>query len=238
VKLPHRGLVFIVVILLAGMAGFLIWSGRWIPNHPSKATYPVRGIDVSHHQGDIQWEKVAAFGIHFAYIKATEGADYKDRKFSQNWAGARAAQVVPGAYHFFTLGVPGARQAENFIATAPSEKVALPPAVDLEISGYNFNHAQPPQEFQQELARFTDTVATIYGKPPVIYTTPDFQRQYLKGFPVERLWIREVVVRPSQHWMFWQFSPRGQVGGITTFVDLNVFSGDRASFDALLQIKR
>ena len=61
---------------------------------------PVQGIDVSYFQGDIDWQKVGDAGVHFAYIKATEGGDRLDPKFIDNWRAAKQAGVARGAYHF------------------------------------------------------------------------------------------------------------------------------------------
>src|SRR5262245_45992334 len=61
---------------------------------------PIQGIDVSYWQGDIDWRKVADAGVHFAYIKATEGGDHLDAKFLDNWRAAKLAGVARGAYHF------------------------------------------------------------------------------------------------------------------------------------------
>jgi lysozyme len=228
-----------LVILLAVTAlvilGLLCWLGLWIPNYPSEVTYLVRGIDVSHHQKEIRWDAVKASGIHFAYIKATEGADFIDAQFSENWRGAETAGLVRGAYHFFTLGVPGALQASNFITAVPIDSQALPTAIDLELSGYNVRRTQSPNEFAKELSVFFDTVSARYGKLPVIYTTHDFQKKYLKTMSVDRLWIREIITQPRQNWMFWQFSERGRIHGIHGFVDLDVFSGDRVRFEEFLQ---
>jgi hypothetical protein len=96
-------LVVAAALILFGLCFF----GIWIPNEPAEAKYPIRGIDVSHHQRDIKWDAVKDSGIGFAYIKATEGADFKDKKFQENWAHANAAGIARGAYHFFTLGTPG-----------------------------------------------------------------------------------------------------------------------------------
>jgi lysozyme len=228
---------FIVLLLAiaASLVGALLWSGIWIPNRPSQSTYPISGIDVSHHQGDVSWAEVAASGTRFSYIKATEGADYKDPKFTQNWAGARSANVVRGAYHFYTFGTLPASQAANFIAAVPVDEKALPPAVDLEMSGYNTTHSQSPIDFRRDLALFIEKIESVYKKAPVIYTTRDFQNKYLAGVPAERFWIREVVTRPGGKWVFWQFSPRGRINGISTFVDLEVFEGGPAEFDLLLR---
>jgi lysozyme len=232
--------LFVILLAAAALviAGLLCWSGLWIPNYPSKVSYPVRGIDVSHHQKEICWDAVKASGIHFAYIKATEGADFIDGRFSENWTGAETAGIIRGAYHFFALGTSGAPQASNFIAAVPVESRALPPAIDLEISGYNVGRTQSPNDFARELSVFFDTVSAHYGKSPLIYVTYDFQKRYLKTMSVDRLWIREIITKPRQNWMFWQFSERGRVPGLPKLVDLNVFRGSVREFQALLETKR
>lgn len=227
------GLLAVLALAVFGLCFF----GIWIPNKPSEAKYPVRGIDVSHHQGDIDWKRVKASGIHFAYIKATEGADFTDEKFAGNWKNSAEAGLVRGAYHFFTFGSPGQAQAVHFIARVPAESNALPPAIDLEFSGYNKDRRPAPEEFQRELSAFWDAIITHYHQSPVIYTTPDFQKQYLAAMPIERMWIREVLTTPRESWTFWQFSPRGRLRGVPTFVDLNVFHGTPEDLAKLTELK-
>ena len=85
-------LVVAAALILFGLCFF----GIWIPNEPARAKYPIRGIDVSHHQRDINWDAVKGAGISFSYIKATEGADFKDKRFQANWAEADAAMKTIG----------------------------------------------------------------------------------------------------------------------------------------------
>src|SRR4051812_27558928 len=87
--------------------------------HPSERRYPHQGVDVSHHQGHIAWAKLPRQGVDFAYIKATEGADHVDRRFSTNWRSAHRAGIRRGAYHFFRLCGSGRAQASNFVRTVP-----------------------------------------------------------------------------------------------------------------------
>ncbi len=89
-----------VALVLAGLCFF----GLWIPNEPSLAKYPIRGIDVSHHQRDIDWKVAKASGIHFTYIKATEGVDFKDPKFSENWTGSGRREFTPWCLSLFHIG--------------------------------------------------------------------------------------------------------------------------------------
>ena len=82
----------------------LLYSNGYLRfNYPKISQYPVRGIDVSHHQGKIEWNKVKQENIHFVYIKATEGGDFKDLEFKRNWNEASKVGLLKGAYHFFYI---------------------------------------------------------------------------------------------------------------------------------------
>jgi lysozyme len=91
------------------------------------------GIDVSHYQPNIDWQAVAAGGVSFAFIKATEGGALVDGMFESHWAQAKRAGVLRGAYHFFRPKLDAAAQARHFLAQLrdPGE---LPPAVDVEVA--------------------------------------------------------------------------------------------------------
>lgn len=114
------------------MAG-LFFAYPWL--EPARLLHDVHGIDVSHHQGEIDWAAVAGDGVGFAFIKATEGGDFVDPRFAKNWTASAKAGVPRGAYHFFTQCRPGAVQAENFIRVVPKDPRALPPVVDAEHMG-------------------------------------------------------------------------------------------------------
>ncbi len=108
----------------------------WMPGYRPALEHGERfGIDVSSHQGSIDWQRVARDGIDFVYIKASEGGDAADARFRANWDGATSAGIEPGAYHFFTLCRSGADQAANFLESVPADRHALAPAVDLEFDG-------------------------------------------------------------------------------------------------------
>jgi len=128
-----------LIILLTGpvlLAALALALSLYMPYwRPSDSEHPIQGIDVSHHQNHIDWAALPAQGVDFAYIKATEGGDHRDRLFHANWQGAHAAGIARGAYHFFTLCRPGGEQAMNFAGTVPREPNLLPPAVDLEFGG-------------------------------------------------------------------------------------------------------
>ncbi len=206
----------------AGGAGAWYYAGHW---HPSESDYPVQGIDVSHHQGRIDWRPLPAQGVDFAYIKASEGGDFRDRAFAANWAGARTAGVRRGAYHFFTLCRSGADQAANFIAAVPAEADALAPAVDLEHLG-NCSRKLSLEAFHKELADYLRLVEGHYGKPALLYLTREFDEAYQVSARVRRpLWLRSLLVEPSfgaRPWHLWQVSNFRRLRGIEGRVDWNV----------------
>ena len=159
-----------MLLLVALGVGAWQYAIRW---HPDDARYPSQGIDVSHHQGTIDWGLLPAQGVDFAYIKATEGSDHRDLRFFDNWAGAERARVPHGAYHFFTLCGPGAAQAANFIAMVPVERMTLPPAVDLEFGG-NCAARPSPAALRTELSAFIAVVEAHYRRPVTLYLTREF----------------------------------------------------------------
>jgi lysozyme len=201
---------------------------------PSAARFPVRGIDVSHHQGIIDWAQVKASGQAFAFIKATEGADFRDTRFTENWQRARAEGLVTGAYHFFTFCTPGLAQADNFLSVAPLDAPVLPLSVDVEFTG-NCVGWDSVDTIRRELVAFVGHVRSRVGHAPLLYTTEEVRAELVPAeLHPERYWLRSLWGEPSSaEWQFWQYSDSGKVPGISTVVDLNVFVGQRPAWAAL-----
>jgi lysozyme len=198
----------------------------------------VHGIDVSKYQGDIDWHRVRASGIDFAFIKATEGGDHADDRFRDNWEGARRAGLPRGAYHYYYFCRPATEQAAWFMTHVPRDPSALPPVLDLE-----WNHLSRTCPYRPDAAKvrseariFLQALTVHYGKRPVIYTTVDFYRDNelarLEGF---HFWLRSVAGHPSdiypdQRWAFWQYTGTGLVEGVNGPTDINVFGGTRSQW--------
>lgn len=201
---------------------------------PDPERYPLRGIDVSHHQGAIDWRRVGAAGIAFAYIKATEGRDHLDERFEENWRGAARAGIARGAYHFYSVCRPGRPQADNFIARVPVSRRALPPAVDLEFTRSCRRRPSGPA-LRRELRTFLAMVERHHGRTPVLYVTRPFHDAYLTGrFGAHPFWVRSIGAEPEfriDRWTIWQWTSRGRIPGIKGPVDINVFHGNRSAFD-------
>ncbi|PLP61355.1 lysozyme [Mesorhizobium loti] len=217
-----RGIAFALIV-----SGTFAAAGYWYFKafSPDRQEYPVRGIDVSHHQGKIDWRRVAADDVAFAVIKATEGGDHVDDTFATNLGEARAAGLVVGAYHFFTFCRPGADQAQNFLNVVPRSQPMLPPVVDIEFGG-NCPRRLTPEELRTELNAFLGPVEAQFGKPAIIYLIGEAVDLYEAVMPTRERWVRSLVLHPgNEKWLYWQYHNRGRVDGIEGAVDLNVLQG-------------
>ena len=180
------------------------------------------GIDVSAHQGVIDWTRVAGDNISFVYVKATEGGDFTDSRFAQNWTGAHEAGLDRGVYHFFTLCTPGAAQAQHFLDVAPPNADALAPAVDLELVG-NCGARPSAADVTEQLQHFLIPVEQAWGREVVLYVGDDFERATRSGTSSTDLCGRRFLLRPSADaWTLWQLHGYAHVEGITGGVDLDV----------------
>ncbi|MER9213212.1 lysozyme [Mesorhizobium sp. M0663] len=220
------GLLVAGLVLAGGYTYFQTFS-------PDRGKYPVRGIDVCHHQRQIDWRRVAADDVAFAVIKATEGGDHVDDAFAANLRAARAAGLAVGAYHFFTFCRPGADQARNFISVVPHDQPLLPPVVDIEFGG-NCPQRPTPEQLSAELSAFLGPVEAAFGKTAILYVTDEAAQAYAGQLASRPRWLRSLALRPGHdNWIYWQYHNRGRVDGISGDVDLNVLQGGPATLAAL-----
>ena len=208
--------------------------GRASPRHLA-----VHGVDVSRWQGNVNWDKLRAQGANFAYIKATDGGDHLDPMFRTNWRNADAAGLKRGAYHFFYWCRTAGEQADWFIRNVPRVEGALPPVIDVEWNGESSCKRRPSREtVLEKMQVFMDKLERHYGQRPIIYTSPDFYRDNLRGaFLDYPFWLRAVArhpskVYPDRKWLFWQYSGSGLSHGVRGRIDLNVFHGDERAWRA------
>lgn len=220
--------LLIIIFLL-----FLCYKGYIWPNSIFASGYSVHGIDVSHYQGEINWEQIAGSKkIKFVYIKATEGKDYKDNYFQKNWEEVSKTELYKGAYHYFTTKSTGIEQAENFIETVPIESGCLPPVIDIEDDG------APKDVFKKNLTDYINMIEENYHQKPILYVVYPLYEKYIKGdFKDYEIWIRDIITPPrisDRQWLFWQYSNRGRFKGEKEYYDLNVFNGGMGELKALL----
>ena len=229
-RFPYKSMLAAVALALLG---FFFYPSFEI----ARLWYDVIGVDVSHHQGSIDWQKLKRDGISFAYIKATEGGDFVDPLFKINWDASLSADMATGAYHFFTQCKSGSEQAANFIKSVPLDQRSLPPVLDAEQLDCKGN----PSSFDtvNEINSFLNVVETHFGCRPIIYTTPDFETAFLQGkLTNETYWPRSIFWPPGyrkESWKFWQYHFAGRRDGVEGPVDLDAFRGSSAEFDKFRQ---
>jgi GH25 family lysozyme M1 (1,4-beta-N-acetylmuramidase) len=222
---------------------------------PASAQAMLTGVDVAswQHPGGapIDWAKVRGAGHSFAFVKASEGTNYRNPYFAQDWKGSAAAGLYRGAYHYARPALPldtATAQARYFAATIGPMGGALdlPAVLDLEETG-----GLGPADLAQWARVFLAETERLTGRAPIVYTGFYFWRDKV-GNPTDigakyRLWLasypsdpnsttfRPLVPSSWSAWTFWQYTDRGTVPGIPSpgAVDINRFCCDLASLAAL-----
>jgi lysozyme len=223
-RLPLFALVIIGMIAAAGAA---IAVGVW---RPLGNDY-VEGVDVSAHQGSIDWDALSRTNVRFAYIKATEGVRYVDPRFGANWRGAGHAGIRQGAYHRFSVCRSVEAQASNFFHTVPRTYGALPPAVDVENMDSCGSHSVSAHD---QIEDFLDRLQQHYGVRPILYVTRQFHEAHASEFPHERFWLRSLYAAPdfrTSQWVIWQHHEAARRPGIDEPVDVNSFRGNSRALE-------
>ncbi len=184
-----------------------------------------KGIDISHWQGTIDWDRVQSTDLDFVYVKATEGQDYKDPLFIQNVKGATNAGLRVGCYHFarFKTQKEAALEAAHFARYLIECERQLPPVLDLETS-----QGLSRTAFSDCVLRFSEVIEKKAGRTLMLYTSTAFAEGHLspelKIFP---LWIAHYGVNPPHEngiwdrWTVFQYTDSGAIPGIRGHVDLN-----------------
>ena len=186
----------------------------------------VDGIDVSHHNGTIDWPTVATNkNIKFVYLKATEGRTHRDRHFKRNAKEARRAGLDVGAYHFLTNKSAVKTQFEHFRKTTADCGMTLIPMLDVEELGMR---GSSMTEVSQMVSEFCQLCEKHYGRKPVIYGPGHYFRNGLaQNFANYYIWGSSYIGKPNigsaTKLNIWQFTEKGRVEGIRGPVDLNRF---------------
>jgi lysozyme len=196
-------------------------------NHDDKAF----GFDVSQYQSEINWEQTyhidEAFELSFVFIRATAGKDRIDSRFEENWKGAKARQLIRGAYHYYRPNENSLEQADNFIKNVRLQQGDLPPVLDIE----KLPKTQSVARLKVGLRNWLTAVEKHYGVKPIIYSGESYYKDFLKEeFSAYPLWIANYNFWRNDlesDWQFWQFTEKAKIEGIDGMVDLNIFNGDK-----------
>ena len=238
------GVVIVVLYVWAFDAFFVSLTGfRWRdiygdPHYPDG--YEIRGIDISHHQGTINWDRlrnamINGSPVRFVIIKATEGNKYVDENFEQNFALAKENGFIRGAYHYLSPNSSARSQANFFISKVNLEEGDLPPVLDVERKPQKMSI----EDFQREVLTWLHIVENKYQVKPIIYTYYKFKDLYLSderfdGYPY---WIAHYYVDKMEYrgqWKFWQHTDAARLPGINGYVDLDIYNGSFYDLKQLL----
>ncbi|MCJ8138697.1 GH25 family lysozyme [Falsirhodobacter halotolerans] len=216
------------------------WTGRNVPS-----AYPVHGIDVARYQTSIDWQQASAYGVRFAFVKATEGGDYVDPLYTTHRNAARAAGVPVSAYHYYYFCRTPEEQAAWFIANHPRHRGDLPPVLDMEWTPTSRTcRIRPnPEEVRRQAGVFLNILQNHYGQRPVVYSTVDFFRDNAMWLVPAEFWLRATAghpseVHPGRDWHFWQYTGTGLIPGIEGRVDINAFRGSEQEWASWLNTRR
>lgn len=226
------------VILITFLSVFLLAKQKKIFINPwfVNETNSTIGVDVSSYQGDIDMHVLKEQNIEFIYMKATEGSSMQDSCFMKNWENAQNAELLSGAYHFFSYDSKGKTQAENFINTVGTDlNGRLVPAVDVEYYGDKEQNPPEKEDVIKELRIYLEIIEKEYGVKPLIYTRVDIYEKYLKGeFDEYPKWISSLYSplewNYKDDWMIWQYFNKGELEGYSggeKYIDLNVLNKDK-----------
>lgn len=235
---------YIKWLLLAGAAALVVLMGAYIVLHyilPHSVTvdryrYPVAGLDVSKHNGEIDFEHVVADDYQFVFIKASEGKTYKDDAFERNYNRAREAGLKVGAYHFFRKNRTGREQADNLLGVIKGKTFDLPLVIDLEDDWGNGAATSRQTALERVLEMLN--ILNDKGYQVMIYTNLDGYEKYYKDMLGDHdLWLCSFTSPDMLSHLphrIQQFSHEGSVNGIDGDVDLNVFRGSKRDWDSYL----
>ena len=218
---------------------FLLLSiGLMSNTKPSQNNASIKydGIDISHHQGKIDWSMVAKnTSIQYVYIKATEGKTYTDPLYRKNHNGAKKHNMRVGAMHYLR-GTSGAKeQFEHFKSIVPKGSIDLIPMLDVE----NLDKWTKVQA-QDSILVWINLCKAYYGKAPIIYDTQRSYNTYCAPkFNKYHLYIGRYGKTPPQitgkgTYSIWQFSETGKIAGIVKPVDLSRFNKGKSIKDLKL----
>ncbi|MDO4159320.1 MAG: GH25 family lysozyme [Prevotellaceae bacterium] len=221
--------VWIFYYFFVGPTGFRWRALYGDPKYPEG--YEIRGIDISHYQGEIDWEllrnaMIERCPVRFILIKATEGTTRIDPNFKENFSQAREYGFIRGAYHFWSNKSSARNQAYFFLDNVKLEEGDLPPVLDIEHKPSDVS----VEDFQRDVLTWLHIVEDKYHAKPIIYTYYKFKMAYLNnqvfdGYPY---WIAHYYVDKIEYtgeWKFWQHTDAGRLPGIKGYVDFNIYNG-------------
>lgn len=225
--LKNKTTLLLTSIMLFIMLTSIVFSNYNRENTSITNSDFVFGLDISHYQGVINWEKFkkTAHPIKYVFVRSTMGEDGIDVHFDDNWKNVKKIGHIRGAYHYYRPNENSTKQFNNFAAIVSLDSGDFPPILDIEvIVKYGIKN------LRAGILNWLKLAEAHYGVKPIVYTGRTFYNDYLKGsingYP---LWIASYSSKhklSSIDWKFHQFSDRIRVKGINHHVDGNDFNGN------------
>lgn len=186
------------------------------------------GIDVSHYQGRIDWERVGREGgISYVYCKATEGANYADDTHAYNISMAHKYGLKVGSYHYYRPTVNADLQLANLTKHVRAEEQDLVPMIDVEE-----DRGVTEEQFIADLTEFVRKVERHYGRKPLLYSGEYFYNRHFQGMFQEYEWMiarystSQPALKDGKQYLMWQYSDKGRIPGINGMVDRSRIMGN------------
>lgn len=187
----------------------------------------IHGIDLSHYQGDVFWETIGENSkMAYVYLKATEGGTHIDKTYERNIELAHRYGLKVGSYHFFRPKTDLVKQLENFKSQCRPGDQDLIPMIDIETTG-----GLKTDEFCDSLFKFIDLVEKAYRQKPLLYTYTNFYNKHLQGIidnyclMIAQYSDEEPKLADGRDYTLWQYTAKGRINGINTYVDKSRFMG-------------
>jgi len=182
------------------------------------------GIDVSHHVGKIDWQRIANSHqpVKFAFMRATKGIE-TDETFSTNWKDCKESKIIAGAYHYLVPDLPAEIQFQTFSNAVKLSKGDLPPVLDVEEKWKN------EENMIKEIKIWLKMAEQHYKIKPILYCGLNFFNNNLeKDFNNQTLWIAAYsgkAILKDVNWTFHQFTNHQEMVGMNHVCDGNEFRG-------------
>ncbi|MFE5207935.1 lysozyme [Streptomyces sp. NPDC056600] len=205
------------------------------PSNGRADAVQTEGVDVSGHQGNVDWGSLWNSGVKWAYVKATEGTYYKNTSFTQQYNGSYNIGMIRGTYHFATPDTTsGATQANYFVDNGGGwsrDGRTLPGVLDIEWNPYGAScYGKTQSQMVAWIRDFVNTYKARTGRDAVIYTATSWWTECTgnnSGFGATNpLWVARyataVGTLPAgwSYYTMWQYTSTGPIVG-----DHNRFNG-------------
>ena len=190
------------------------------------------GIDVSEHNGALDWAKIKAAGVEFAFIRTGYGTSHVDNYFEKNIQGALAQNIPVGVYHFsYALDAAGAKKEAEFVLSLLKPywgKILLPVFYDFEYDTVTYAKKQGvtlgKEAFNAHTVAFCETIKAA-GYTPGVYYNLDYFRRFVDKSRVGGYvqWFAQYASAPGiSDYAIWQYSSSHTISGVSGKFDANI----------------